>query len=373
MADGDPSTTWVASSARPRILLTLPHRTTLSRIRLDLDPGAAASLPQRLVVSDAGRHRVVDVDANGSARLPHWRVKRLAMQVESTYPAFTPDGQQFTELGSGHQRAQDQRATADPQRVHDAHGPVRPGSEARHRWQRLRHVAVGQLARASSEEPPRRSGCASRAEGRRGWRWTARHGSSEAPTDALRVDSVTLTRPGAEPGRAVRRPCTATAPGSPLVRRPRPDLPVGAVDAAEHQPGLAGDPGRQGAPCATRRRLAAGLGAPGRFARRPCDVRFTPARLFTGLLVARRPARRRLSRGRHPLRLRRDDPREPPATASCRVGRGDLVLVALAAGFLTGWVGLGIVAVTWVAARRFRVVAGGPTSRGSPCSSPRRD
>ena len=101
LADGDPSTTWIASSARPLILLTLPHRTTLSRLRLDLNPGAPASLPKRLVLRSGSRHAVVDVGANGKARLPHWRVRRLTVRVESTYPAFTPDGTQFTELGPG--------------------------------------------------------------------------------------------------------------------------------------------------------------------------------------------------------------------------------------------------------------------------------
>ena len=101
LADGDPSTTWVASSSRPRILLRCR---TAPRCRGCGSTSTRERRPRCRSGSCCGpgdRHRVVDVDANGRARLPHWRVRDLAVRVESTYPAFTPDGPQFAELGPG--------------------------------------------------------------------------------------------------------------------------------------------------------------------------------------------------------------------------------------------------------------------------------
>ena len=61
LADGDPSTTWIASSRQPVIDLRLSRPTTLSRLAMSLNLGAAASLPERVVVSSRERHRVVDL------------------------------------------------------------------------------------------------------------------------------------------------------------------------------------------------------------------------------------------------------------------------------------------------------------------------
>ena len=86
------------------------------------------------------------------------------------------------------------------------------------------------------------------------------------------------------------------------------------------------------------------------------DVRFTPTRLFTGLLLLGALLAVICVAAVTPLRLRRSPARDLPPLRAARVGRLDVLLVAVAAGFLTGWAGLAIVAVTWLVARRFRVV-----------------
>jgi arabinofuranan 3-O-arabinosyltransferase len=88
------------------------------------------------------------------------------------------------------------------------------------------------------------------------------------------------------------------------------------------------------------------------------DVRFTPSRLFTGLLVLGALLAVVCIAAVTPLRLRRGPPRELPPLRAARVGRLDVVIVVAAAGFLTGWAGLGFLAVTWLVARRFRVAGG---------------
>ena len=173
LADGDPATTWVATAPRPRVLLTLAHRMRLSRLQLDLQPGAGASLPKRLVVRSGTRHRVVDVDPDGAAVLPHWRVRRLAVRVESTYPAFTPDGRQFTELGPGITELRLNgkpltRSVFTTRRCPVAKGPGST-SGARCSTRRSRRT----LAPCSEERPcPWSSAC--RRAGPRTWRWPDR-------------------------------------------------------------------------------------------------------------------------------------------------------------------------------------------------------
>jgi len=357
LADGDPSTTWVASSSRPRILLTLPHRTTLSRLQLDLDPGAPASLPKRLVLRAGSRHRVIDVDANGGARLPHWRVRRLAVRVESTYPAFTPDGQQFTELGPGISELEiNGRALTSSvfstvtipcgqgPRL-DIGGTVFDTSLTANVRSLLRGTVVpfqvcvpdGAAPRVTLAGPTR---------------------VVAAPTDALRVDSLTLTRPGADLGSS--RPATVTRTGSGMPTSL--DVPARTSPTVLSMPQNI-NPGWQatldGTVLPAQRAhgwqqawvLPTGPAA-------TVDVRFTPARLFTGLLILGAVLAAVCVAAVSPLRLRRGPARELPPLRAARVGRVDVVLLVAAAGFLTGWAGLGILAVTWLVARRLRVSGG---------------
>ena len=357
LADGDPSTSWIATSSRPRILLRLPHRTTLSKLRLDLDPGAPASLPKRLVLRSGTRHRVVDVDADGRARLPHWRVRDLAVRVESTYPAFTPDGPQFTELGpgiselriNGHSLTSAVFTTltipcGQGPRL-DIGGTVFDTSLTANARTLLRGATVplqvcvpdGSAPRVTLEGPTK---------------------VVAAPTDALRVDSLTFTRPGADLG--TTRPTTVKRSGSGMPESL--DVPARSSATVLSMPQNI-NPGWQATSDSTvlpaqraygwQQAWVLPAGPAG-----TVDVRFTPSRLFTGLLVLGALLAVVCIAAVTPLRLRRGSPRELPPLRAARVGRVDVVIVVAAAGFLTGWAGLGILAVTWLVARRFRVVGG---------------
>jgi len=88
--DGDPATTWVSRSAKPRLDVTLPQTTRVDSLRLTINPGAPASLPGRLLVRAGDRHKVVDVGPTGRVRLPGWSVRRLSLRVESVQPALAP-------------------------------------------------------------------------------------------------------------------------------------------------------------------------------------------------------------------------------------------------------------------------------------------
>ena len=179
-----------------------------------------------------------------------------------------------------------------------------------------------------------------------------------APTDALRVDSLTLTRPGAELGSTV--PATVTRTGSDVpVSLDVPDRTSTSILSMPQNinPGWQATLDGTVLPAQRVHGWQQGWVLPSGSAA-TVDVRFTPTRLFTGLLLLGAVLAAVCIAAVTPLRLRRGPPRELPSLRAARVGRLDVVLVAVAAGFLTGWAGLGIVAVTWLVARRYRVVSG---------------
>ena len=101
MVDGDPTTSWIAQRKRPVVVVELPGPTRLHRLRLTLKPGAAAARPQRVEVRSRAGSEVVDLDSRGRGRLPHWKVERLRLRIDSTLPAFADTGEQYVELRAG--------------------------------------------------------------------------------------------------------------------------------------------------------------------------------------------------------------------------------------------------------------------------------
>ena len=117
-------------------------------------------------------------------------------------------------------------------------------------------------------------------------------------------------------------------------RRAGPDLDRSVLSMPQNiNPGWQATLDGKVLPGAARRRLAAGLGAPGRtgrHGRRPGSRRLacSPGCCSSGPLLARGRASPRSP----PLRLRRGPARELPPLRAARVGRLDVVLVVVAAG-----------------------------------------
>ena len=101
MGDGDLATTWVASNPREVVHLQLPERRTVDQLRLQVNIGAAAALPSKLLVRAGDRHAVVGVTDNGVARLPGWRTDELDIQVRDTRTAVSAYGRAFVRLPAG--------------------------------------------------------------------------------------------------------------------------------------------------------------------------------------------------------------------------------------------------------------------------------
>ena len=357
MADGDSSTTWVASTSRPRILLTLPRPTTLSQLRLDLNPSAPASLPKRLVLRAGDRHRVVDVDAKGRATLPPWRVRHLSMTVESPYRAFTPDGTRFAELGPG---ISELRINGKPLTSSvfstltvpcgqgprlDVGGTLFDTSLSANARNLLRGTSVPLRLCTPSDSRPQ----------------VALGGATQVvapPTTAFRVDSLTLTRPGARLGSSL--PATVTRDGSGMptsLQVPARSAPSVLSMPQNINPGWQATLDGKVLPAQRVYGWQQGWVVPAGAAA-TVDVRFTPGHLFTGLLILGALLAGVCLVAASPLRLRRRPPRDLPALRAAPVGLVDVVLVVVAAAFLTGWAGLAILAVTGLVTRRFRVVSG---------------
>jgi arabinofuranan 3-O-arabinosyltransferase len=82
-------------------------------------------------------------------------------------------------------------------------------------------------------------------------------------------------------------------------------------------------------------------------------LRFGPQHLFDLLLVIGAVLVLLVALAATPLRLRRRPRPDRPPLEPAAPGVVDGLLVAVAAGFLTGWVGLAAVVGAWLAARRF--------------------
>lgn len=91
--DGDPGTTWTAalSDVHPELRLGWFGPQRVTGLDLRLLPEVAARLPNRLVVSWPGGSETVDVEEDGSVRLPAIRTDQLTIAVEEADPAVDLD------------------------------------------------------------------------------------------------------------------------------------------------------------------------------------------------------------------------------------------------------------------------------------------
>ena len=101
IVDGDRATTWLARGSHPQFRVRLRHVTPLNALTVRLNPRAAASKPSRLEVSSGGRKRVVQLDEDGRARLPGWRIDAFRVRVLASDTAFSVVGRQFVEAPAG--------------------------------------------------------------------------------------------------------------------------------------------------------------------------------------------------------------------------------------------------------------------------------
>jgi arabinofuranan 3-O-arabinosyltransferase len=101
MVDSDPSTTWLASTAFPRLELRLRERVPLRTISMTLNDAAPASRPTQLLVRSGNRSAVVTLDDQGNGDLPGWRTNRLTIVVQKTERALTVEGTSFVEAPPG--------------------------------------------------------------------------------------------------------------------------------------------------------------------------------------------------------------------------------------------------------------------------------
>ena len=347
MVDGDRATTWVSHTERPVIHLTLAHATRLRTLSLAVNPGAPASVVNRIVLrAPHHRPRVVDFDRTGRAlHVPHWRARHLTLAVGSVHPALaqTPTAFRTMPPGITEIRINGASLTHDVYRnvvVHCGHGPkLLIGNDV---FDTTLTGHVGDLVRGASVPLQICGTPISHLVG---------HVQVAAgPTTSFRVDSVTLRRFGSHLQAAtpvpVHRdgglPSSVDLParsGPEVLSLPQnlnpgyqaslsgPALPVQAVDS--WQQGWVVPAG----PAAT------------------VQLRFAPQRLFDALLVVGALLVLVVVAAAIPWR-RRADPELPPLTAA-GPGLVDVLLVAAVLGLLAGWAGLGALALTWVLYRRF--------------------
>ncbi|MGY2703920.1 alpha-(1-_3)-arabinofuranosyltransferase domain-containing protein [Nocardioides sp. HB32] len=101
LGDGDLATTWIADDPDEVLHLDLPAPRTLGTLRLQVNAGAAAAQPTRLLLRAGERRAFVQVDGHGRAVLPHWRTDELDIEVRQTKAAVSTYGRQFVRLPAG--------------------------------------------------------------------------------------------------------------------------------------------------------------------------------------------------------------------------------------------------------------------------------
>jgi len=353
MLDGDPSTTWIAHSARPVVHLTLAHATRLRTLRLAVDPGAPASVVNRIVLRSGHRQQVVDFDRTGWAlRLPSWRVRHLTMAVGSVHPALAQTATSYRTLppGISEIRLNGAGLTDDASRsvlVRCGHGPK---------------LVVGNdvfdtTLTASADDLLRGGSVPLEVCGTPITHLVGHVEVGAGPTRSFRVDSVTLTR------RGFHAPPTTPVP----VQRDHDGLPSAVDLPARSRTEVLSLPqnlnggfratlgGRELTPQPVDSWQQGWVVPAGGAA--TLHIRFTPQRTFDVVLVVGALLLLVVALVAVPWRRRRPQPEPPPLVAAAPT-RVDVVLAVVVMAFVAGWVGLGALGLTWFAFRRFEAVRG---------------
>lgn len=348
MVDGDPATSWVATRRRPVLVLELARPTRLHRLRLTLKSGAPAARPQRVEVRSRSGSKVVDLDSRGRGRLPHWKVQRLRLRIDSTFPAFADTGNQYVELDAGvtELKINGRSLTSSVFRnvvlpcgsgpkfylggtIYDTSLTANVRDLVRGRQVPLQVCApaVGLPAGATMLVAP--------------------------PTTGLRVDSVTLTRRGATAPTARRLEVRRDASGAPDAVR----LPSRSATALLTLPQNINNgwqatlDGKQLRPRRVDGWKQGWLVPAGRGGEVHLD--YGPTTLFRISLVVGVVLLLLVIAAALPI-ARRRDAAALPALRDGRPGWMDAAVAVCVAGWLAGWVGLGMVLLVVLAVRRFR-------------------
>ncbi len=190
--DGDHATTWMAGGSDPKLQVRLPERRRLDSVTVRVNRRIPASTPTRIQVSAGGRTRAVDLDEDGTARLPGWRTDHFTVRVLATAPTFSVAGQRFVDTPAGISSLRVNGRSLNPHAVRArmfgcGSGPVvRVGDEVRRT--RL-HASTKALLRGESV-PFRVCGRGQVAVDARTTDVVA------TPSPLFRVDSLTLSRTG---------------------------------------------------------------------------------------------------------------------------------------------------------------------------------
>ena len=273
-------------------------------------------------------------------------------------PGVHPRRHPLRRARAGHLRAEDQRQATDQQRLQHADRAVRPGTEARRRRHRVRHLPLGERAQPAARHlgpapavHPERQPAAGRARRRDPGRGAADDGVPRRLADPD------------PPGREARlQPSRDRDPRRVRACPPRSRCRPGAPPRCSRCRRTSTRAGRRPSTARCCRPSGCTAGSRGGWSRPvpqpPSTSGSRPAHLFTGLLILGALLAGVCLVAASPLRLRRRPPRDLPALRAAPVGLVDVVLVVVAAAFLTGWAGLAILAVTGLVTRRFRVVSG---------------
>lgn len=99
--DGDTATTWIPRTGES-LAVRLPRVRTIRWIGVEVNPGAPASEPTRIRVTTPRKEIDLDLDEDGRARLPRgFRPRQITVSILGVRDAYDVQGQQFVPLPGG--------------------------------------------------------------------------------------------------------------------------------------------------------------------------------------------------------------------------------------------------------------------------------
>jgi arabinofuranan 3-O-arabinosyltransferase len=330
----------------------LPHPLRLHTLHLTLRSGAPASRPARIEVWSRHRHRVVDLDARGRADLPAWKVDRLRLRLDSTQPAFSDQGDRYVELGPGITELKLNGRSLTHSVFHTVVVPCGKGP----RFQ-LGHTIFDTTVTANVRDLVRGSSVPLQVCAPAHVELPAHRLSLvAAPTQDLRVDSLTLTRAGATSPRSRALAVDRDQSGSPTsvqlpARKRERVLTLPQNINSGWQATLDGHTLKPQRVDGWKQGWLVPAGAAADVA-----LRYAPSGTFRALLVAGAALLVVALLAAVPLRRRRRA--DLPPLVAGRSGLLDAVVVVGVAGLLTGWLGVAMAIVALVVARRTAGPAG---------------